>query len=121
MKRVNKMKNINKCSSITEQEKNLLYRCRNAIQKISPTAKVILYGSRARGDAETESDYDLLILVNDSVNLEKEHIFRKQIYPIELETGWIITVNVYSYTDWNSPIYKAMPFRQNVEKEGIFI
>lgn len=115
------MRQLNECSKITEKEKNLLSRCRDAIQKISPKAKVILYGSRARGNAEPESDYDLLVLVDNPVNLEEEHIFRKQLFSIEIETGRVLTVNVYNYRDWNSRIYNAMPFHQNVEREGLLI
>jgi len=115
------MRQLNECSTITEKEKNLLSRCRDAIQKISPEAKVILYGSRARGNAEPESDYDLLVLVDNPVNLEEEHIFRKQLFPIEIETGCVLTVNVYSYRDWNSQLYRAMPFHKNVEREGLFL
>jgi len=54
------MRRLVKCPNISRKEKNLLLRCRESIHKISPEAKVILYGSRARGDAVPESDYDLL-------------------------------------------------------------
>jgi predicted nucleotidyltransferase len=57
------MRRLAKCLNISEKEKILLLRCRESIHKISPKVKVILYGSRARGDAVPESDYDLLVLL----------------------------------------------------------
>ncbi len=100
---------------------DLLNRCRNAILKIDPEAKVILYGSRARGDEEPESDYDLLILTEGEATLRREDIFRRQLYPIEIETGAVITVMLVKNKDWNSDLYKAMPFHQNVEREGLVL
>ena len=40
----------------------LLNGCKKAIRDVLPDAEVILYGSRARGDAKNYSDYDLLII-----------------------------------------------------------
>ncbi len=99
----------------------LLLKCRNAIKKIDATADVILYGSRARGDFKPESDYDLLIIINDEVTLEKEDVFRKQLFPIELETGYVLTVFLVKREDWDSPIYGAMPLYQNIKKDGIIL
>lgn len=99
----------------------LLLKCKNAIKNIDATAAVILYGSRARGDFKPESDYDLLIITNDEVTLEKEDIFRKQLFPIELETGYVLTVFLINRKDWNSPLYAAMPFCQNIKKDGILL
>jgi hypothetical protein len=39
----------------------LLAQCREAVWAIVPSAEVILYGSRTRGDTRTDSDYDLLL------------------------------------------------------------
>ncbi|MCK4309219.1 MAG: nucleotidyltransferase domain-containing protein [Candidatus Atribacteria bacterium] len=115
------MKRLNECQNFTVKEKALLSRCYDAIKKISPNAKVILYGSRARGNADPESDYDLLILVENPTNLKEEDIFRQQLFPIEIEMGCVLTVNAYSYRDWNSQLYRAMPFHKNVEREGLFL
>lgn len=93
-----------------KEEKVLLERCRNLIKQVEENATVILYGSRARGDESPESDYDLLVLVDGPVTLRREDLMRRQIFDVELETGWVFTVNAYNHQDWESPLYRAMPF-----------
>ena len=115
------MKKLREYMVITKDERSLLKRCRNAMEFIDHSVKVILYGSRARGDAEPESDYDLLIITDREVNLKREDIFRRQLFPIELETGVVFTVILVSRKDWDSALYGAMPFYQNVERDGIVI
>jgi predicted nucleotidyltransferase len=102
-------------------ERALLERCRDAVRELLPSAEVILYGSRARGDAGPESDYDLLVLVDGPVDWRLEDQIRQCLYDLELETGAVVTVNAYNRSDWRSPLYRAMPFTQNVEREGIVL
>jgi predicted nucleotidyltransferase len=40
----------------------LLERVKQAVHEVEPEADIVLYGSRARGDAHAESDWDFLIL-----------------------------------------------------------
>jgi predicted nucleotidyltransferase len=100
-------------------DKELLKRCRNAIKTIDADADIILYGSRARGDALPESDYDLLILTDGEVTLNKEDIFRRALFSIELETGAVLTVILISKADWDSSLYEEMPLYKNIRKDGI--
>lgn len=99
----------------------LLKRCKMAIRRVVPDADVILYGSRARGDANEYSDYDILIIVNGSVDMALEERILDKIYPLELETCAVLTFIVYSEQDWNSPLYQAMPLHKNVDKDGVIL
>jgi len=76
------MKQLRDYKVISETERALLMRCCSAIKSIDPSTEIILYGSRARRDAEPASDYDLLILTDGEVSLEREDIFRRQLFPI---------------------------------------
>jgi predicted nucleotidyltransferase len=100
-------------------EKDLLIRCKRAIRSIDPTADVILFGSRARGDADDDSDYDLLILTDRLAGLKTEEPILRALFPIELETGAVLTFLLYNKITWNSDLYRAMPFHRNVDAEGI--
>jgi len=91
---------------------------RSYINAIDPTAEVILYGSRARGDERSESDWDILVLTDYPVDLNKERIFRNKLYDLELETEEPFSIFVYSKTDWLSR-QSITPFFHNVSVEGI--
>jgi predicted nucleotidyltransferase len=56
---------------MTDHSRAFLYRIREAIHDVEPSARVILYGSRARGDAQPESDWDILVLLDGPV--EPQH------------------------------------------------
>ena len=91
---------------------------RKKVSEIDPQAQVILFGSRARGDERIDSDWDVLILTEYSIDIEKENQFRNHLYDIELETGEPISLFAYSKADWNTK-QRISPFYANVRKEGI--
>jgi len=46
----------------------LIEQIKHAVHEVEPDAEIILYGSRSRGDALAESDWDFLILVDGSID-----------------------------------------------------
>lgn len=98
---------------------SVLQQCKHAIGAVLPDAEIILYGSRARGDAQADSDYDLLILTGRTPSVQLDEAILDNIYPVELETGAMISFVVQNETDWNKPKYRALPFHQNIDREGV--
>lgn len=88
------------------------------IKEIDPEAEIILYGSRARGDERSDSDWDILVLTDYPIDNNKESVFRDHLYDLELETGEPFSIFVYSKLDWNTK-QKITPFYHNVIHYGI--
>ena len=79
--------------------------------------EIILYGSHARGEATKDSDIDLLVLVDDSVNpSDVRKSLSDLLFDILLEKGELISVVVLPQTFFENYNY---PFVINVRKEGI--
>jgi predicted nucleotidyltransferase len=115
------MRTLKNAPFLPAEERQLLERCRQAVAEVDPAAELILYGSRARGEAQADSDYDLLIQIDGPATLKTEDLFRRRLYPIELETGAVLTVLVACRADLNSPLYAAMPLYRNIHREGLLL
>ncbi len=84
-------------------------------------AKIILFGSRARGTDTKESDWDILVLLDQSiVTFKDEQRLRHKLYEVELEIEEPISIFVYSLKDWNSKM-SVTPLYKHVSKEGVYL
>jgi len=100
--------------------KNLMInRIKQTIYDSDPKAEAFLFGSRARGDNDADSDWDILILIdNKKVTNEIEDKFRDKLYDIELEFGQIISTFIYPKDFWENHL-KYSPLYKSVTKEGV--
>ena len=99
--------------------KEIIYYIKKTIRKVSPDAKIILYGSEARGGSKPDSDIDVLILVDkESLSYKDITAIMDPIYDIELETGVLISPLVYTQKQWENRPFKT-PFYINLMNEGI--
>lgn len=98
-----------------------LRECRDVVQEILPDGQVILFGSRARGDASALSDYNLLILAANDVDSALVQKLRDAIYDVSLEHDAAPSVFVYSRRLWDSPAWRESPLHSDVEREGVLV
>ena len=95
----------------------LTYRVKRSVKSIDPQAKVILFGSRARGDNNKTSDWDFLILTSKYVDEKDKRLIRDNLIDTELEAEEVISTIIFSQDKWND--YRITPLYQNISKEGV--
>lgn len=103
-----------------QKDNNIATRIRDIVKQIDSRAQVIIFGSRARGDAKIESDWDILILTDYPVTLDVEDAFRDKLFDLEIESGEILSIFIYQKKDWNTR-HKVTPLYRNIEKEGVIL
>ena len=70
------------------------------VLEVDNTAEVWMYGSRVRGDAHTESDWDVLVLSEkDKLTFQEEEMFMDHICELMVETGQAIQLFAYGSKD----------------------
>lgn len=91
------------------------------VQEIEPSAQVLLYGSRARGDAKEDSDWDVLVLsAKDELTFKEEATFMDHIIDLMVSTGEAIQLFAYGTKDWHEK-HAVTPFYHSVYSEAILL
>ncbi len=84
--------------------------------------RMILYGSRARGDAAEDSDLDLVALVDEN-SPELEQKLDEIAYSVMWDNDFkpIISLKVFAEERFRTAAAKGFSYYRNVDREGITV
>ena len=97
----------------------ILQQCRTLLQTLYGTRLrgVVLYGSCARGTEQTESDIDLMVLLEGPVDTAREiRRMWEVLYPLQLESAHLLSVVPVDATLYDQGAYAL--YRQ-AKTEGV--
>lgn len=123
---------------LTDNERKALFELKEKITEKYPGAKLILYGSKARGDYNQDSDIDLLIVIDDNYKIDKDISFEELrsryfmrvsrdirekildiIVNIELKYDIFIDWQIEYGSYLNTRVAGIEPWYQNINREGV--
>jgi predicted nucleotidyltransferase len=81
---------------------------------------VRIFGSRARGDNDTYSDFDIFIEV-DPLSREIKNRIREIAWEVGMENAVVISAVIVSSIELSTTPLRSSPFVRNVFREGIRI
>lgn len=97
---------------IAEFKKRILEKFPHEIEKI------ILYGSKARGDATNESDIDIMVVTN-SNDWKLTDAIREIGYSLDEEIGYKFSIQALSKAHMNYLEKNRFHFSENITREGV--
>ncbi|MEW6203270.1 MAG: nucleotidyltransferase domain-containing protein [bacterium] len=106
--------------NLTDRDQGIVAKIKKAICEILPDAEIILFGSRARGNPEDDSDWDILVLT-EQVTDEVRDMLYDIIYDIDLAENVVITPLILPKDEWEFKRYKDHPLHRNVDAEGVVL
>ncbi|MBI5788942.1 MAG: nucleotidyltransferase domain-containing protein [Candidatus Schekmanbacteria bacterium] len=108
-------------SFLTLQEKQALQELSLILHEIFPVAEIILFGSKARGDFDVESDIDLLILTGHKIDRKKRHEITHYVFEVNLKYDVNISTLVIPKKEWEEGLYPVLPIYWEISEQGILI
>ncbi len=110
-----------KQDSLDTRIRSILSECTEKVCQYDSDARVILYGSQARGQATAYSDLDLLVLLSSEISCDLNNQIHDSIYEVALEKDIVISTIIKSRSSWELPISQATPLYQSIQNEGILV
>ena len=104
---------------MTNKNRTVLNQIKAVARDTGPAGSlVLLFGSRARGQARKDSDWDILIVL--PKNQLQQDDYDQVSYPL-VELGWMLgeQINPIVYTEQEWQANSITPFYDNVQRDAI--
>ena len=105
--------------SLRDSEKRAIRRAVRLLKKNYPVEKVILFGSKARGDDEEGSDIDLMLLTSRPIQWKEREQMIGALFDIEIAHDVIISILDTTLEDWSDGMFKLFPIRDHIYRERV--
>jgi predicted nucleotidyltransferase len=102
-------------------EKEILKRFKVLLLKRLPIYKIVLFGSRARGDATPYSDMDVVVITEKPLDEREIDYVSDCAWEAGFEKGIVVVPVVFSKDEWENSPERYSLLAQAVEMEGIAI
>jgi len=106
---------------LRQNDQRALEAASKILRERFPVARLVLFGSKARGDDDQDSDIDLLILVDAEVDMSLRRRIREVLDALRREMDVSFGEMIVAVKEWDEGIYQAMPIRIEIDREGALL
>lgn len=102
-------------------ERTILDKFKALLAERVTVYKLILFGSRARGDAEPSSDMDVLVVLEGASSEKDRDYVSDCAWEAGFEHGIVVVPVVYTRNEWENSPERHSLLALAVEKEGVLL
>lgn len=102
-------------------DEQVLQRLKHLLSQRVKVHQVILFGSRARGDADPESDMDVLVILDQTVDRFTRNIVSECSWRAGFDAGIVVTVILFTRDAWENGPERYSPLAESVRADGILV
>jgi len=105
--------------SLKTNDRRAIEKAVRVLQSQFPVERVVLYGSKATGTDDAESDIDLLVLTTRDLDWRERSRIVDALFDVQLELGVVISPLVISSREWSRGRYTVLPIHDEIERYGV--
>lgn len=107
--------------ALTERDRVAIAAAVRLLRSRFPVERVMLYGSKARGTDDKESDIDLLVLTSRELGWKERDAITDALFDIELAHGVVISSLVLPAAEWERGRFAVLSIHEEIEDSGVLV
>lgn len=104
---------------LTPAQRQALAELREKLLGAYEIEAISLFGSIARGDADDESDIDLLLVTRIPLKRTSRHQITDIVFEVNLEYDTNFSTLVVDRASWESGIFSVLPMREEIIRDAV--
>ncbi len=108
-------------TSLMKNESEAIEAAIRMLKSEFSVSKVILFGSKARGDHDEHSDIDLLVVASKLLHWKEEKAIIGALFDIGMEYDVIFSPLFTSIDEWENGIFTEFPVYQEISRDGAVV
>lgn len=104
-----------------DNEKRAIQEATRILKEKFPVRDVILFGSKARGDSDEESDIDLMLLTTRPIDWQERKEIIHALFGIQMANDVVISILDVTISDWETGMFRVFPIREEIIREGVTV
>lgn len=105
--------------SLSQIDRKVLALVAGILRANPLVSHVILFGSKARGDARIDSDMDILVLTTRKPSPAEKVELIDSLFDVQLEHEVAISPLIIPADEWEHGLYPAMPLYHEIQDSGV--
>jgi predicted nucleotidyltransferase len=106
-------------SRLKPNEQAAVNRLKEVLTRDFGLVRLVLFGSKARGDSDRESDIDVIVVLRDEFDWRTKHAIFDICFDIGLDHDVLLQPVIFSQAEYDKPVARVTPLMLAVEQEGV--
>ena len=112
------MKHLEEINLTLNQDQSL-QELRFRLTSLFKIESLVLFGSVARGEADAQSDIDLLVLTSQLLSRPERHQITDVVFEINLKYGTNYSTLVIDQNSWETGLISILPIHTEIINDGV--
>jgi predicted nucleotidyltransferase len=104
---------------LKEGDRRAIAAATRVLRERFPVERVILYGSKARGTDDAESDIDLLVLTTRRLGWPERAAITDALFEVEMQHDVVISALTVPAAEWDHGRYSVLPIYREIRATGV--